>query len=332
MNEDAQNNKADLNVGSRVDGMDEFDSYFQDIDNGNNMAGITNGDEFDNDFLDIYNLTPRQRIILNAKKMGYNLMKRFYALHLWQRALIIFLLICQIILIILFMVFHDAVLHKLLEVSNELEKKKSTQVVLLLLLFIVGFPPLIGYSFLSTSTGLLYGVSFHGWILLAVGSVCGSVASFYTFKTILHSRAEKLIHMNRRFEAFASILQENNSYLMLALLRLCPFPYSLTNGAIAAVYGVSVRNFTIANLITTPKLLVYLFIGSRIKKMAETDSTGSRLFDLLTIVVTMVLFMMTAWILYFRTKKRYMELKNQDRSDTNIPSLTSMNDPSSFEI
>jgi len=145
-----------------------------------------------------------------------------------------------------------------------------------------------------------------------LGSVCGSVASFTVFKNLLHSRAEKLIHANRRFEAFASILQENNSYLILALFRLCPFPYSLTNGAVAGVYGISVRNFAIANVITTPKLLVYLFIGSRIKNLAETESPGSKLFDIISIFVAVCILMMTAWILYYKTNQKYKQLQRED--------------------
>nr|CAI6607374.1 AIF_HP1_G0030750.mRNA.1.CDS.1 [Saccharomyces cerevisiae] len=69
--------------------------------------------------------------------------------------------------------------------------------------------------------------------------------------------------LNGLFEALASrcyLPMIKNSYWILALLRLCPFPYSLTNGAIAGVYGISVRNFSIANIITTPKLFIYLFM------------------------------------------------------------------------
>ncbi|CCD25315.1 Tvp38p NDAI_0E04980 [Naumovozyma dairenensis CBS 421] len=330
-------NNTTPNVDNSTNSIDEFDSYFRDLEDGDAMDNIaaTNLDlDLDNDFLDVYQMTPRQRIILNLKKSAYNLLNRFYSLPLWQRIILVILGIIQLILMILLLVFHNKILNKLVDVSNELSEKKSTQPILLLLLFIVAFPPLIGYSFLSTATGLLYGVTFHGWILLSFGTVCGSVASFTAFKTILHSRAEKLVHANRRFEALASILQENESYWMLSLLRLCPFPYSFTNGAIAGIYGISIRNFTIANLITTPKVLIYLFIGSRIKSMGESDSTSSRLFDFLSIVITMLVFMLTAWLLYYKTKKRYLELRNFDgqhqRSTTTTTTTTSIvaSDPS----
>lgn len=290
---------------------DEFDNYFGDLNDELSFGEGGDDDGDDNDFLDMYNLTPRQRLMYKAKKLLYQAKNQFDSLQTWQKLLAYFTGVCFFILGVLFLVFRHKIMAKIVETSNDLEAKTSTQFILVLLIFIVGFPPLIGYSFLSTSTGLIYGVTFHGWFLLAFGSVCGSVASFAVFKNILHSRAEKLIHANRRFEAFASILQENNSYMILALFRLCPFPYSLTNGAIAGVYGISLRNFAIANLITTPKLVLYLFIGSRIKNLAETNSPGSKLFDIVSILITICVLMITAWILYYKTNQRYKQLQSQ---------------------
>ncbi|CAI4034841.1 hypothetical protein SMKI_11G2930 [Saccharomyces mikatae IFO 1815] len=324
------------NVGREDD--DEFDGYFEDLDNdimpnndngqrvGTN-AGLMFNDEIDvndNDFLDIYNMSARERLMHNLRKNVQKFQFYFYSLRLWQQIIIYIFSVMVIIMGILLLIFHNVILHKVVVTSNDLKEKMSTHFILIVLTFFVAFPPMIGYSLLSTTTGLIYGVSFEGWITLAFGSVTGSIASFIVFKTILHSRAEKLVHLNKRFEALASILQENNSYWILALLRLCPFPYSLTNGAIAGVYGISVRNFSIANVITTPKLFIYLFIGSRIKSLAESESTGSRVFDLISILVTLIILSLTAWLLYFKTKKRYLELQSRDRqvSPDQLPEMS----------
>ncbi|CAI4045375.1 Tvp38p SKDI_11G2960 [Saccharomyces kudriavzevii IFO 1802] len=327
------------NMGQGDD--DEFNGYFEDLDNdlmpNNNNgqrvdtnAGLIFNNEVDvndNDFLDIYNMSPRERLMYNLRKNTQKLQFFFQSLRLWQQILIVLFGIMVMIMGVLLLVFHSTILHKVVVTSNELKEKMSTHFILIVLVFFVAFPPMIGYSLLSTTTGLIYGVSFEGWITLAFGSVTGSIVSFIVFKTILHSRAEKLVHLNKRFEALASILQENNSYWILALLRLCPFPYSLTNGAIAGVYGISVRNFSIANILTTPKLFIYLFIGSRIKSLAESESTGSRVFDVVSILVTLIILSLTAWLLYFKTKKRYLELQNRDRqvSPDRLPEM-------SFEI
>ncbi|CCF59438.1 hypothetical protein KAFR_0H00290 [Kazachstania africana CBS 2517] len=298
---------------------DEFDSYFQNMDGDLTFNDMNDVSE-DNNFLDMYNLTPRQRVSYKVKKTFFDLTNYFYALPTWQRVALCIFGTIAFIVGILFLIFHNAILEKIVDTSNDLQAKKSTPPILMLLLFMVSFPPLIGYSFLSTSTGLLYGVTFKGWIILSISSVCGSIASFALFQNLLHKRAEQLVHINQRFEALASILQENNSYLILALIRLCPFPYSLTNGALAGIHGISVRNFSLANLITTPKLFVYLFIGSRIKNLAETESTGSRMFDLISIAVAVAILGITASLLYYKTQKRYTELQNgSHQAGTNNP-------------
>ncbi|EDO16421.1 hypothetical protein Kpol_1030p31 [Vanderwaltozyma polyspora DSM 70294] len=289
----------------------EFDDYFNEFD-----TGIGLGPDDEDDFLDIYNLSPRQRVVYQFRRTVNQFLSQYYALEPWQRILLAIGGGLIGILALLMLIFHNKILHKLVEMSNDLKEKWSTPIVLVTLIFFVAFPPMIGFSLLSTTTGLIYGISFKGWVILAIGAVTGSICSFALFKTILHSRAEKLIQMNRRFAAFASILQENNSYWILALLRLCPFPYSLTNGAVGAVYGVSIKNFAIGNIITTPKLLIYLFIGSRIKNMGETESSASKIFDLVSILLTVLALGLTAWVLYFKTQKRYQQLQDQSTINT----------------
>ncbi|GAV51945.1 hypothetical protein ZYGR_0AF04170 [Zygosaccharomyces rouxii] len=278
-------------------------AYNEDYDMDDNDIGE------EDDFLDVYDLTPRQRLIRHFKRSFFRLMNQYAFLPAWQKAMVIIGGMCALVLGILLLVFHAPMLHWLVHTSNELKSQKKTAFILILLLFCVSFPPLIGFSFLSTSTGLIYGVSFEGWMILAIGSVFGSIASFAVFQTLLRSRAEQLVHASPRFEAFASILQENHSYWILALLRLCPFPYSLTNGAVAAVHGLSIRNFSIAQVIASPKLLAYLFVGSRIKNIGESNSAGSKLFDLISILVTGLLLTFTAWLLYFKTRNKYMEIQ-----------------------
>lgn len=317
--------------GDGDEGNDEMDNFSGSLFNELNDDLEMSLENDNPDFLDMYHLTPRQRLIYTVRKVIYHLSNQFFELSLWQRIIVIFASLSFFILGILFLIFHKTILNALVETSNDLKEKTSTQFILGLLIFTVAFPPLIGFSFLSTSTGLIYGVSLHGWLLLSISSVTGCIASFYVFQNILKPRAQRLVHSNKRFEAFACILQENNSYLILALFRLCPFPYSLTNGAIAGVYGVSLKNFAIANLITTPKMFIYLFIGSRIKSLGETKSTSEKMFDLFSILFTLVVLFLTAWLLFFKTQNKYRELINKQNQEQ--PSISSeIPDSVSFEL
>ncbi|KAL6947520.1 hypothetical protein ACO0RG_000095 [Hanseniaspora osmophila] len=267
-------------------------------------------DDDDDDMLELYNLTPRQRLYYKLKHTLWTKnVKKFKKLAQWQKIILIVLMFLFVLFVLTFAVMHKKILEYLVETSNELYTKWYTSWVLFALIYVVAFPPMIGYSLLSTSVGMIYGVSFKGWFLLASGTILGSVSSFYVFQKFLNNKAEKLVHSNRKFEAIASVLQENNSYILLALVRLCPFPYSLTNGALAGIYGIKLKNFIIANCIVSPKLILYLFIGSRFKNLGE-ENNPNKVFDLLSIVFALAVLSVTAGVLYSKTKKRYRELQS----------------------
>lgn len=96
------------------------------------------------------------------------------------------------------------------------------------------------------------------------------------------------------------------------MIRLCPLPYSLSNGAIATFPTVRWENFAIATAIASPRLLIGVFIGSRLAKIAEgvgeMDTTG-RFMNWMGILLSMVVGVATAWYTYRQTKRRADELE-----------------------
>lgn len=295
---------------SSAGGLRTADTYFLDSND--------NFDDLDDDFLDIYNLSWKQRIIQQTKRSIRSIREKYDELSAGKKLLVVFLCVLEAILLFIVVVKREAIMHWLVEVSNDLKEKWYTAPLLMLLIILVSFPPVVGYTFLSLSTGLIYGLSIKGWFILAFSTVVGSVAAFTVFKKVLRSQAEKLIRMNSKLEAVSSVLQDNDSYYILALIRLCPFPYSFTNGALAGIYGISIRNFAIANVVTTPKALMYLFIGDRLKSMGEADSGAARLLNFISIVLACVFLVLTTWLLYYRFKKRYLELQSEHRGSFDI--------------
>ncbi|CUS24826.1 LAQU0S20e00738g1_1 [Lachancea quebecensis] len=278
-------------------------------------------EDLDDNFLDMYTMNPRQRLLHQFRKIRNRAIDHYHRLPAWKKALLALAAVAQLVLVVLVVVYHNRILKSMVNASNELKTRWYTPFLFCALVFAVSFPPLIGFSLLSVTVGIIYGLSFRGWLILFLGSVGGSVTAFVLFKTILHSQAERLVHANAKFEALASILQDNDSYMMLALIRLCPFPYSFTNGAIAGIYGVTLRNFSAASILTSPKLLMYLFVGSRLKNLGESQSTASWLFDVASILLTGAVLALTTWILYTRARKRYQELQRSQDLDTSFENI-----------
>lgn len=205
---------------------------------------------------------------------------------------------------ILVLIFHRYVIGVLVEISDYWKKLKYGQLLLFTLIFFVGFPPLIGYSALSMLCGMVYGFP-GGWPLLASATVSGSLASFLVFRFLLRNQAERMVQHNEKFRAFAEILKEDASLFLLILLRLCPLPYSLSNGALAAIPNLPVLTFFMASVITSPKVFIHVFVGHSIKNLGDAERpTSAKIIDIVSIIITGCALSLASYIIYNRMQQK----------------------------
>jgi len=118
---------------------------------------------------------------------------------------------------------------------------------------------------------------------------------------------------DRRFAALALTLKHDGLKL-LVMIRLCPLPYSISNGAIATVPTVSWPTFMLASALASPKLLIHVFVGSRLAAIAgevgEGENDGrDRLLNWASVGISMAFGAATAWVIYRQTKRRADELE-----------------------
>ncbi|KAH3674388.1 hypothetical protein WICMUC_003353 [Wickerhamomyces mucosus] len=290
------------------------DQYF----NNNNNNNIN---QFINKFHDL-----NSQLFQSLKFLHKSLNSIWNNQSIWKKFIILIFGLILIIFLILAIIYHQSLLNYIVNYSDKWKENnfKLTTTILILLLFIVSFPPLIGFSFLSTVTGIIFGVTLHGWLILIVGSIIGATLSFLLFRYVLKSQAQYIISSNEKLFAFSTILKDDNSFWILAMIRLCPTPYSLTNGALGSIPGISVWNFFLANLISSPKLLLYLFVGTKLKHIGEDSSNKEKIVDILSIILTIILIGITGYVLYFKTTKRLLELE----SNTSISNLIEFNQDS----
>ncbi|MBH1945702.1 VTT domain-containing protein, partial [Erythrobacter sp. YJ-T3-07] len=139
-------------------------------------------------------------------------------------------------------------------------------VLVWLMTFATGFPPVIGYSSSVTIAGFVFGFP-GGWPIVASATVVGSTAAFLTSRTIFAKYVHALVGTDKRFVALGQVLRRDG-LLVLAAIRFCPLPYSLSNGFLATIPSISPFSFAAATALATPKLLVHVFIGSRLAQLA----------------------------------------------------------------
>lgn len=259
----------------------------------------------------------------SAQNLAEEALLRFKEQKLWKQIAICISIILCLIFLILSLIYHKKILGLAVASSNGWREMTGGKLLMFLLIFLVSFPPLIGFSALCTLTGMIWGFP-NGWLILASASITGSCCSFLLFRYVLKERAKQLMEVSKTFELFTLVLNEKNALWLLSAIRLCPLPYSLSNGALAAIPGISVPVFVGASLVTSPKLFIPVFIGSKLQNMGESKSTGETIIDFLSIAITALAVSATTLILYRKMQEKLAAIDN----GLNV----SLDDEGNFEI
>jgi uncharacterized membrane protein YdjX (TVP38/TMEM64 family) len=184
--------------------------------------------------------------------------------------------------------------------------------VLWFMTFFVSFPPMIGYSTCVTIAGFVYGMK--GWLIIASATVVGSTASFIVSRTVLRKYVSRLAERNKRFAALSLVLKHDGIKLLI-MIRLCPLPYSFSNGAISTIPTVTWQNFMLATALVTPKLLLHIFVGRQIGLLAEEGNkmdAKTKMISYLSIAIGMAAGIATGYFIYVKTKARADQLEAEE--------------------
>ena len=160
-------------------------------------------------------------------------------------------------------------------------------------------PPLLGYGTLVTICGFTYGL--HGWWVASAGCLLGSAFSFLFCRRFTRSFAAYL-EQEPRFLALGTAVRHKGLPLV-ALIRLCPFPFTYSNLFFASIESVSLWQFMVATLCITPKLFLHVWIGQRMfllsdpNEREEMDST-TKIVNIAYIVLGTLLGLATGLYVY----------------------------------
>jgi hypothetical protein len=148
----------------------------------------------------------------------------------------------------------------------------------------------------------------------------------------------RLIANDTRFAALALTLKHDGLKLLI-MIRMCPLPYSLSNGAIATFPTVHWASYALATAIVSPKLMLHIFIGSQLEKIAESGGKmppGTKALSYVSIGIGAVAGVATGWFMYKKTKERAAELEAEERAGIRRRSVEDLDneyadDPSALE-
>ncbi|CAG8564147.1 8502_t:CDS:2 [Ambispora gerdemannii] len=214
-----------------------------------------------------------------------------------RRFVLLLLSILFITFTVLFFVFEKPILTA--PFAQQVRELQYGYLMLTSLIIVTCFPPLPGYSSLIMLSGFIYGFPL-GFAPALCGALIGSMTCFGLFRSMCKNYTDKLVGQDRRFAALAVAIH-HEGFKIIFLIRLSPFPITYSNAFFASIRSVSLWKFTLATILTMPKLLIHVFIGSRLANLTnELDST-SRLINYLSIGIGLILFFIATWWLYNKT-------------------------------
>jgi uncharacterized membrane protein YdjX (TVP38/TMEM64 family) len=255
----------------------------------------------------------KTQILRSAAKLQRKALKTFNALTLLQKILAVVIFIVVHVGLILFLIYNERIFGWLAPEAAKWQDVSGGWTILWLLTFFCAFPPLIGYSTTITIAGFVYGFP-NGWYIVASATILGSLASFVASRTILSKYVHKLVGKDKRFEALALTLK-HDGIKILCMIRLCPLPYSLSNGAMSTFPTVHPVSFALATALVSPKLLIHVFIGSRLRSIADNGGKmdpGTKAINYASIAFGSILGASVGWFIYQRTMARARELEIEE--------------------
>ena len=285
-----------------------------------------------------------QRMMRSADKFQRRALKTYGKLTILQKIVLVIAGISTLVLGILFLIYNKRIFGWLGPVAEKWRNIRGGWLIIWALTFTVSFPPLIGYSTVVTLAGFVYGLPGYArlrvymklwdiafanesvrWFIVATATVCGSAASFVVSRTVLSRFVQRLTQNDKRFAALSLVLKHDGLKL-LCMIRLCPLPYSLSNGAISTIPSVTARDFAIATAIISPKLLIHVFVGSQLGSLAEHGdkmSAGAKAASYLGMAIGGVAGLVTGWWMYRKVGARAKELEAEEAQHVRTDSHSS---------
>ena len=233
-----------------------------------------------------------------------------------QRILVALLGLTSFVLSILFLIYNERIFAALEPLAKRWRDIPAGWLILWFATFLVSFPPLIGYSSCVTLAGFVFGLG-KGWLIVASATTLGSFASFLASRHFLRAFVARMTAGDKRFAALSLTLKHDGIKLLI-MFRLCPLPYSFANGAISTIPTVTPLAFLIASACATPKLLLHVFVGSRLGAIAESGDKmdfKTKLVSYVSIAIGVGAGMAVGYVMYTKTKARARELEAQEREN-----------------
>ncbi|KAH6998385.1 hypothetical protein BKA56DRAFT_664973 [Ilyonectria sp. MPI-CAGE-AT-0026] len=253
------------------------------------------------------------RIAASTQLLGQQTLKMYLRLTPLQRLLAAVGFVAAAVFGILAIIYSHSFFAWLTPYAKSWREMPAGWMLIFLFIFITSFPPIVGYSTAATISGFVYGFPW-GWPVVSAGCTLGALGAFMASRTILSGYVDRMVGKDHRFVALSQVLRQEGIWYLTAI-RFCPLPFSLSNGFLATIPSVTPLAFTLSTALSSPKLLVHVFIGSRLALLAEKGdqmSAGDKAINYISMAIGGAVGLTVGLIIYRRTMARAAELARND--------------------
>ncbi|KAJ7736723.1 hypothetical protein DFH07DRAFT_96882 [Mycena maculata] len=255
-------------------------------------------DVFNSDIVNVVSLEPAAEDPRNITRTPSPTLSEFNAMNdiqekrpIRQRILYYGIIAAFLTAILLFGAYHNQIIRALQPVSRWLLDHKFGPVIPVAMLIIVSFPPLVGHELIATLAGVVWSFPI-AFLIVAVGTLLGEIANYFTFKYACSARGAKMEAKNIRYGLLAHVVRSGRFWIVL-VIRLSAIPPHFSTTVFSTV-GILFVVFAAATILSLPKQAIAVFVGYSLKA-SSSGSRTSKLVELLILGISIVVTIVAYW-------------------------------------
>ena len=184
----------------------------------------------------------------------------------------------------------DEIFHAIARASSWFAKSPYGVPALYAIMTVLAFPPTVGFGTSVTMCGMAFGSAreatdltwgtqskrvFGAYLVATGGYVLGSTTAFvvlHRLVSVLEGRwqAIRSAKSDPRFGAVQTAVYQSGVWVAV-LIRFCPVPFCYANLIFALLDAVTIPAYIAASLITSPRLLLHVFVGAKMYELMDRD-------------------------------------------------------------
>ncbi|KAJ7700370.1 hypothetical protein B0H17DRAFT_1047094 [Mycena rosella] len=233
-------------------------------------------------------------------------------------------------IIILISVYNQKIVTALTPMTNWLHDHKFGFLIPIAILIVLSFPPLFGHEIIALLVGVAWDLPV-AFVIIAVGTILGEIANYFTFKYACTARSEKLEAKELSYGLLAHVVRQGG-FLMVLIIRFSAIPPHLATTVFATV-GISFWTFLAAALLSLPKQLTSVYVGYGFKPSQKDNKTTNTVEKIVLVAGILVTIAAYVWVnrqmqaakpdfIYARRKARQGKVGNVNGNgtgDANFP-------------